>query len=281
MIRSAAIAAAVLSACWGCTPQGAAPDVQRRLEPAQSTGVRVQRQSLGEVPNSGLQLPVVSPDEKWIAYLRNAGDRAPGPDALFTGRGLEDMSLHVRALAPGAKSIAVCESGAAWPTWSADSTQLIFVAHGKQGRSELRLYRPATRTTRRLGPVPGSVIMMPAMSPAGREVAFVAAGADSSPPRLHVLTLETGKIQQCPDSEDSAGQLWPHWTADGRIICVLVRGPSAWLAQWYPGRGAPRRICRIPLPASSRGGSWRQGPSGCRRGRSNRPRRGCGCPGPG
>ncbi len=253
MIRSAAIAAAVLSACWGCTPRSAAPDVQRRWEPGRTTGVRVQAQPLGEVPNSGLQLPAVSPDEKWIAYLRNAGQRPPGPEALFTGRGLEDMSLHVRALAPGAKSSAVCDSGAAWPAWSADGTQLIFVAHGEQGRSELRLYRPATGTTRRLGPVPGPVIMMPAMSPAGRQVAFVAVGADSSPPRLHVLTLETGKLQQCPDTEDSAGQLWPHWTGDGGIIYVLVRGGSAWLAQWYPGRAAPRRICRIPVPTTSRG----------------------------
>ena len=62
---------------------------------------RVQVEPLGEIPNCGLQLPAVSPDGKWIAYLDYQSDKPIELSALFTGRGLEGMSLHVQPVAGG------------------------------------------------------------------------------------------------------------------------------------------------------------------------------------
>ena len=78
-----------------------------------TTHVKVQVEPLGEVPNSGLQLPVVSPDGKWIAYLQHRGGQLIDLDALFTGKGLEAMSLYVRETRTGGRSRQVCQGGAA------------------------------------------------------------------------------------------------------------------------------------------------------------------------
>ncbi|MCK4349379.1 MAG: PD40 domain-containing protein, partial [Candidatus Krumholzibacteria bacterium] len=94
--------------------------------------------------------PRLSPDGKWIAYLDFSGDAPPDPRSLFTGRGLEPMSLHIQPADAAAQPRMLCHSGAAWPSWSADSKKLLFVAYNDSGRCELAIYDLQAATTRRL-----------------------------------------------------------------------------------------------------------------------------------
>ena len=106
MIKTAAaLCVLLLTLGAGCAPRTeskAEPVFENQLQgqpkASQSSHLQFQTETLGEVPNSGLQLPVVSPDGKWIAYLDLAGDQPLELGSLFSGRGLERMSLHIQAV---------------------------------------------------------------------------------------------------------------------------------------------------------------------------------------
>ena len=135
----------------------------------QSSHVRVQVEPLGDVANSGMQLPAVSPDGKWIAYLDFRSDQPIKRDALFTGQGLESMSLQLQAVEAGASPRTVCASGAAWPTWSPDSRKLVFLVYNETGRCDLGIHDVTVGTTRRLS-MGQNHMMMPAVSASGKKV---------------------------------------------------------------------------------------------------------------
>lgn len=214
-----------------------------------ATYVQVQVEPLGEVPNSGLLLPVVSPDGQWIAYLQFRGEQSVELDSLFTGKGLEAVSLHVQEVRTNAQVRLLCAVGAAWPAWSTDSKQLTFVAYNEAGRCDLIVYDITTGNTRRVS-TGLKRMMMPAISPTGKEVAIVVPSVDPKPSLLYVVSLDTGKMKPCPDDDPSVRQLWPHWTADGRIVYVLGQGVRTWLAQWSPGKFPPEKLCEINVPSS-------------------------------
>jgi hypothetical protein len=275
--RVAYLCVVSVAACWGCGRKPSPPAIEGQWLPARVTRVQVQPERLGELPNNGLQLPVVSPDGCWIAYLEFRGQEPLGPEALLTGRGLEAMSLYVQEVRRGAPARLICPSGAAWPAWSGDSKRLAFVVYDPSGRCELGIYDVEAGADRRIG-TGLKRMMMPAVSPSGDRVAVVAPTADpttSAPAaettpetvsaRLHLLTVATGKIQGCPGAEAGFRQLWPQWTADGRIFYVLAGVGRAWLAQWrppdrdaspsgpVPGRLPPQRLCEIYVPTSDCG----------------------------
>ena len=244
MIRHAVILSAA-AACAGCAARTTAPPrFEGTWATGQTTSASVRVEPLGDAPNSGLQLPAVSPDGQWIAYLRHDGDRPVSPDDLLAGRGLAAMSLHVRLLAGGTARV-VCPSGAAWPAWSGDGKTLAFVAFDEPGRGRLGLYRPIEGDLRYLKADGGPVISMPALDARGERIAYVASGGDSPAPALHVLTVATGRTDSCPPAEDIQGRFWPLWTADGRVVHVAASKDDSWLAQWTPGRGGGRRLARI------------------------------------
>jgi len=234
-------------------PKGEAPGpVEGQWVPARTTHTQVQVELLGEIPNSKLQLPVLSPDGRWIAYVQVRNGEPLELDALFTGKGLERVSLYVQEVAKDAVPRLISPSGASWPGWSTDSKLLAFVSYKPSGRCDLAVHDVSTGVTQRLS-VGLERMMMPAFSPSGEQVAVVASGREPRPPRLHVVSLDTSELQACPAREPEVAQLWPQWTADGRIVYVLARGMDAWLAQWGPGRFPPERICGILVPASRLG----------------------------
>ena len=236
----------------GCVRRRKAPAVTVSGESAllRAAHVRVEIQPLGEVDNSGLQLPAVSPDGKWVVYLSSRSDRPIEREALFTGRGLETMALCVRPAAPGAAARVVCASGAAWPTFTADSRRLLFVAYGATGRCDLGIHDLAEGTTDRKS-LGLAHMMMPAAEPAGDRVAVVAPGRQADTWRVHVADLAGGKVEAvCPPAEEGESQFWPQWTADGRIVYVVACGGRTSLAQWAPGRLPPTSLSALRLPAA-------------------------------
>ena len=246
MSRIAAILAALMAAGCSGVPEPAAPAAPTK--PLQQTHVQFEIESLGELPNSGLQLPAVAPDGQWIAYLRMGGDRPAGPEALFTGRGLAAVSLHLRPLR-GGPSRTLCAGGAAWPTWSADATRLAFIVYAKSGRCDLAIHDLNAAITRRRG-LGFPRMMMPALDPAGKAVALIAAAELPAPPRLHVADLKSGKLTACPTADKDERHLWPQWTPDGRIVYVTAKAGEAWVAHWQPGGFPPEKLHRIHVPSS-------------------------------
>ncbi len=220
---------------------------------SQSSHVRIQSQTLGQLPNSGLQLPVVSPDGKWIAYLDFRGGGRPEPSSLFTGRGLEPMSLHIQSTELGAGSRMLCESGAIWPSWSADSKRLLYIVYQQNGRCNLVVYEPQTSMTRRIS-MAVKPIVMPSLSPTGEHAAVVVFEPESQSASLRVVNLSSGKIEQnCPGASDGVQQLWPQWTPDGRIIFVHIKDGQSSLVQWRPGESGVQRLGAIQIGSSESG----------------------------
>ena len=246
-----------IAACSGCsadsTASSAPEKIHTRLKPSQTTSTRVQITRIADISNNGLQLPVISPNGKWAAYLDFHSDRNVQFETLFTGQGSAPMSLHTRSLAPGGPTREVCASGALWPAWSPDSSKLAFVAYDPAGQCRLGLHDLSAGTTRYLS-IPYKSVLTPAVSPNGRHLAFAAPGLQTGSFRLHVLDLTTGKlIHTCPTDLDNPKQLWPQWTNDGRIIFVYIHDQQARLAQWLPGKSFPRRLAELRISPSKLG----------------------------
>ena len=86
-----------------------------------------------------------------------------------------------------------------------------------------------------------------AVSPDGRRVAFVAAGADGVA-TLWVSSLQTGQAAEIAGSE---GATSPFWSADSRWIAFFVHGQ---LLKVEPGGAGVQKICEIRV--NGRGGAW-------------------------
>ena len=238
---------------WGCVPkadQVPPAQAQNPWKPSQISHVQVQSQTLGQVPNTSPQLPAVSPDGKWIAYLDFSGVEPPRLQSLFNGQGLESTSLHIQAVAPDAQPRMICNSGAAWPTWSADSKTLLFVSYTSAGRCDLVVHKPQTADTRRLS-ISAEPIITPALSPSGTNAAVVVYDSQSQTSRLHVVNLSTGQTEHvCPSDSPANLMVWPQWTSGGSIVFVLIQDGQSRIVQWSPGKSGPRQLATINVPAS-------------------------------
>ena len=244
--------------CWlalvglvGCGGRARAPQMDasahKQWEGGRITRVRVAFEPLGEVGHSQLQLPVVSPDGEWIAYLQRRGDPVP-MESLLTGQGLAAMALFVRSTGTDATERQICPAGAVWPTWSPDGRQLVFIVYGAGGECQLVARNVVTGQTRRLA-LPFTHAMMPAVSPSGDRVALVAAADQSDRWRLYVVALGGGSQQACPAGDTVTGQFLPQWTADGRIVFLSGEQDTTWLAEWGADEYPPQRLCEIDLAA--------------------------------
>ncbi len=235
------------SGCLSKTVLPPSSQIQDPWRASQSRQVRVQTEPLGQLPNSGLQLPVVSPDGKWIAYLAYEAAKPPVLRSLFSGQGLEPMSLRIKPVGPNARARVLCESGAAWPSWSANSKTLLYLAYQQNGRCDLVVYEPQTAKTRRMS-VGANPIIMPAVSPSGSHAAVVVFEPESQSAQLQVVSLFSGKIEhRCPGDSPGAQQLWPQWTPDGQIIFVLNEGGQSQLVKWQLGEPSLQTLAKIQV----------------------------------
>lgn len=241
-------ALAVTAALWtaGCTSDAPpAPIDTKRAGPGRMTHVRVRVTQLGTVSNSGLLLPVVSPDGKWVAALHCRTGLPKSPDVLFTGQGAVDLSLQLRSTREDAQPRVIRPTGALWPAWSPDSRSLVFIACDADGTCRLAVYDVAAGTTRQLtaGTQP---LLMPAVSANGRKVAVIVAGPASEAFRLHVMDLATGQLTPCPlAGQSDERHFQPQWTADGRVVFLMQRGGKTYLAHWQSGKFRPETLCPI------------------------------------
>lgn len=213
---------------------------------ANVTHVRVKMQSMGEATNNGLLLPVISPDGKRIAWMEYHGDAAPAMESLRTGKNSSGMSLHLRELAEGSPSRVVCASGAIWPTWSWDGTRLLYVLYARDGGCSLCVYDTNNGKTRRLS-TGCDGIRMPAVSPTGEAIAFVAQGQSPEQLRLYVLSSAEQKLTPCPIQFPGEQHTYPSWTADGRIVFLRQSPGRSSVVHWKPGVFPPESLVPIPI----------------------------------
>ena len=243
----------VCSVVTGCvrsrepvTPEAAGAD----FTGGRVTRMRVQVSRVGEVPNCSLWPPVVSPDGRWIAYLKVQPGEPVGTDALFTGEGLDAVSLHIKPLAAGGEPRPLCASGAAWPTWSPDSRRLIYVAYSG-GRCELRAYDVVAGT--RATTTPGAArLAWPAVSPGGESVAVVGADEAHGPLRVGVLAMGGGRIRW-PLADPEASYFAPLWTADDKLLTGRMKAGRAQLLEWTAGTDAAQPLWDLNIPATRLG----------------------------
>ena len=232
--------------CVGCAPRPLVNDLRRTA----AHRVIVSTRSLGQVPNSGLLLPVVSPDGKRIAGLQNPLPEPIDIHGLVSGRGLEQSALWLRSTQPGAPVRMITPAGAAWPTWSPDGTQLVFVGYDHQHRCTLAVYEPATGRTRRLSIGPAHLIM-PAVSPSGRRVAVAAYDQVLHRARVLVVDLHTLESQRIPLTAADAAQLWPLWIDGNTLAYVRFADRAASLIVWSFDASSARYVTKIAGPIDS------------------------------
>ena len=257
MTRIALVTMLLALTGWSCEPAAkpapGAPDlsqVKPQWQPSSSTHVQLDVQPLGAIPNSGLQLPVVSPDGQWLACVEVTAQEGVEMDSLFTGRELGPASLVVRELRRNGKTLRVCPSGACWPAWSPDSARLAFVMYGQAGRCELGVYELSTGQTRFTATGLRTMAML-TFSPSGRQVAL--AGESAAKPgsmRLFVVDLDTAKLHPGPDAA-ADWQIWPQWVSDRAVVFLNRRKDKSHLARWVVDGENQDLLCEVNAPASA------------------------------
>lgn len=163
-----------------------------------SSGVSAVGSDRPQIPNAGLQLPTVSPDGRWVAYLDHDRDSGRiGGESWITGRGLDAVSLWVRRVESDGLARNVAVGHAAWPTWSEDGKTLLFISHDPRTGGGLGLHDLETGITRRIS-AGLNRMFAPGISPSGRYVAVSGYGAHADDAVLFLIDLTTGRAEPGP-----------------------------------------------------------------------------------
>ena len=215
--------------------------------PTETTSARFGMKRLGEVPNSGLQLPAVSPDGRWIALLEVGSPEPVPPAAMFSGKGLEQVSLTLRSLKDDGKERVVCEAGACWPAWSPDGQWLAFIVYN-EGKCRLAVHDLFEATTKRIE-LDAATAAMPAFSPHGRQIALVVDPDRPGECRLLLLNPRTGETLPSPRVDEMEQVLLPQYASADTLMFLGRRNGHTCLYRWSLRERTPRRLYDIPIPA--------------------------------
>ncbi len=201
---------------------------------------------------AALQLPRVSPDGQWIAYLQTAPDvDPPDRDALISGRGLDGVQLTLRDVA-GKQNPRVLTSGGGgvWPVWL-DATRLVFVVYDARAGCTLGIHDVTTQQTRGLS-VGLRHIFCPAASNDGKRLAVAAYGELPDESVIFLIDLDNTRATPGPPplDENSTAQLLPCWIGGQTLIYVELGKTTSHLMRWTIGETRPHVIAELPAPPS-------------------------------
>jgi Tol biopolymer transport system component len=145
---------------------------------------------------------------------------------------------------------AVPQARAAWRWWNA-ILALVALAGLAVAAEHFRETPPEPAAVRFQIPAPENASfgdMGLALSPDGRQLAFIATGADGRP-MLWVRPLDSISAHALPGTEGAT--LLPFWSPDSRVIAFMVQGK---VKKIEAAGGPPQTLCEVP--GNVIGGSW-------------------------
>ena len=201
-----------------------------------------------DVPNAALQLPRVSPDGRWIAFLDqpDGGARA-SVDDLISGENLGRVSLWLRAVDNTGPARPIAGGGACWPRWSPDSRLLYFIVYDPELGCTLGIHDTTRNRSRRLG-VGLRHMMMIAPAANGRRVAVTAYDQVPDHAAIFTIDLDTDRVSLGPEPRGT--QLFPQWIGDDTLIYIELTEDGAWLMRWTLGEAEAFQVAPLEAPRS-------------------------------
>jgi hypothetical protein len=212
---------------------------------------RFQFTPLTSLGNTGLQLPVASPDGRWVAALSSPNTLALDPDAAVTGRTISDVTLMLYSTATPASPPRTVAIGAVSPVWTPDGKQLIAVAYDRSAHCGLIIYELATGQSRRLE-IGLSHIVTLAISPQGRQLAMAGFADTAEQARLYVYNLETQRLTPLTPPEHGVWQITPMWISEQALMYYGRVGSDTGLLGAKSDGATPHSwLAKIALPANA------------------------------
>ncbi len=254
LMITAALSAVLAAGCTGPgrPPPPPAPALTDRQQPAwqwiDAGRYRMQLAHLASLRNTGLQLPVPSPDGKWVAAWDCSDALALDPDAALTGSTLSNTTLVLRRTSEPQVPHHTVASGVAWPIWTPDSQQLIAVAYDRAGHCALLIHELSTAKSRRID-IGLRHILTLALSPQGRRLAL--AGFDDGPEKskLYVYDLQKQVLTPLVPPRDAAWQVAPMWISERALLYYgRVGSDVGLLGAAYDGAEPHSWLAKLPLP---------------------------------
>lgn len=224
-----------------------APERKPRSWTGGVSAVAAERPAL---PSAGLQLPRVSPDGRWVAFLDADEESLPvAAESWVSGRGLEPVSLWLRGVDADGLARNLAWGHAAWPTWSDDSSTLVFISHDPDTGCALAFHDVVSNQTQRLA-VGLKKMLTPALSPDGRQVAVAGYGEIAEQALLFIVDLETGQARPGPPPALGGAQLMPAWLDRDTLIFVELDERGGGLMRWHTAEPLAEPVAPLRLPTS-------------------------------
>ncbi len=222
----------------------------------------------GRFSSGGGAAPEISPDGRWLAFVRHI------PDGLLEYKGHKygpRSALFLRDLKTGAERMLMdpveplVTSGSktlgVFPRyrWAKDGQSIVLMQGGKIRRLDLAtkdvatipytatVHRTISEMARREfrlteGPVAAKFFRWPSSSPDGRTIAFQAVG------RIYTQTGATGAPKRVTDGAFTPLEYSPTWSPDGRSIAFVTWDDTGRGNVWKVAAagGMPQRVTREP-----------------------------------
>jgi hypothetical protein len=204
--------------------------------------------SLAVWNNTGLQLPLVSPDGQWAAHLNCPNTLALNADAAFSGRTIGDVTLVLDSTRDAHTPPRIVATGAAWPVWSADSRFLFAVVYDQKPRCGLVVHDVRANTSQRLELGLAHMLNL-AVSPGGRYLALVGFADSADESRLYVYDTEQHHLIPLSPPRGVLWQTTPMWVSEQALLYYGRMGDDTGLLGATVGAATPHAwLAKIALP---------------------------------